>query len=59
MFRVFYRMLLLQRHLKLFLLICLRYKETVVLRLANIGENDFDVSDLRTIKLTSKEQDNW
>ena len=34
-------------------------EETVVLRLANIGENDFDVSDLRTIKLTSKEQDNY
>lgn len=33
--------------------------ETVVLRLANIGENDFDVSDLRTIKLTSKEQENY
>ena len=34
-------------------------EETVVLRLANIGENDFDVSDLRTIKLTSKEQENY
>ncbi len=33
--------------------------ETVVLRLANIGENDFDVSDLRIIKLTSKEQENY
>lgn len=34
-------------------------EETVVLRLANIGENDFDLSDLRTIKLTVKEQENY
>lgn len=34
-------------------------EETVVLRLANIGDNDFDISDLRTIKLTSKEQENY
>ncbi|MBR4824149.1 MAG: restriction endonuclease subunit S [Spirochaetaceae bacterium] len=34
-------------------------EETVVLRLANIGEDDFDISDLRTIKLTSKEQENY
>ena len=34
-------------------------EETVVLRLANIGENDFDVSDLRTIKLTPKELENY
>lgn len=34
-------------------------EETVVLRLANMGEDDFDVSDLRTIKLTSKEKNNY
>lgn len=34
-------------------------EETVVLRLANMGEGDFDVSDLRTIKLTSKEKNNY
>lgn len=34
-------------------------EETVVLRLANMGEDDFDVSDLRTIKLTPKEKNNY
>ena len=34
-------------------------EETVVLRLTNMGEDDFDVSDLRTIKLTSKEKNNY
>lgn len=34
-------------------------EETVVLRLANMGEDDFDVLDLRTIKLTSKEKNNY
>ena len=34
-------------------------EETIVLRLANMGEDDFDVSDLRTIKLTSKEKNNY
>ena len=34
-------------------------KETVVLRLANLGETNFDISDLRTIKLTEKEIENY
>lgn len=34
-------------------------KETVVLRLANLGETNFDISDLRTIKLTEKERENY
>lgn len=34
-------------------------KGTVVLRLANLGETNFDVSDLRTIKLTEKERENY
>ena len=33
--------------------------ETVVLRLANIGDSDFNVSDLRTIRLTEKEIENY
>ncbi len=34
-------------------------KEIVVLRLANLGETNFDISDLRTIKLTEKERENY